>query len=180
MAEVPQEPVDDVVDQLVPLDDEPPTDTEEAATFDDDELLEAEPLLVAEEDQPPIGKSWAFDFVTGRFLPKPSGGPTETRGLATLRYWVEKCLVTERGAYPIHDTNYGLEGVNDMIGEPVDSPEMATLGARVREALTFHPRITDVVGFQVFSDPDEETVYVAFRVVTDEEDELVFDEFAIT
>lgn len=177
MAELPQEPIDDVVEQIVPVDDAPPSDAEEAAEFDDDELLDAEPLVVEEEDRPPIGKSWAFDFVTNRFLPKPSGGPSETRGALTLRYWVEKCLRTDRGAFPIHDVEYGLDGLDDMIGAPADSEEMDSLGERVREALLYHPRISDVVGFQVFSDPDQEVVYVSFRVVTDEDEELEFDNF---
>jgi hypothetical protein len=128
-------------------------------------------LIVVEDDAPPIGLSWAFDFGENRFISGVGSGrgPLQTHGLATLITWAEKCLRTARGAHPIHPPGYGLVRPNDLWGKPVTGAPVAEMEARIRDALTFHPRITDVEDFEFDFDPNDEWVNVAFTMIVDEE-----------
>lgn len=137
--------------------------------------------LLVERDPPlPVGRSWQFDFLAGRFLPETtSHGVKETHGEATLRSWVEKCLATARGAHPIHKKpgevpRYGMTRLDDLVGGPVVYPP-ADLEDRIRDALTFHPRIVDIADFGVAFDPDDDYVAVVFTVLTDTSDQVPFD-----
>ena len=154
---LPATPETDVDDDIAALEDLP--------AFDDDT---SEDLVVDEPEPEPIGKSWAFDFVNGVFLFVSAQGPSATWGETTLRYWIEKCLRTPRGALPIHDPDYGMEGLRGLIGAIPDEV-IADLEPRVRDALLFHPRITDILDFETEYDPMNEHVEVSFTVVTDEE-----------
>jgi hypothetical protein len=166
------EPEEEQLGQLVPEDDEP-LDPEQEALETERELElfpEAEDLVVAEE-RPPLGRSWAFDFAAGRFLVSGSTarGPLATWGDATLRGWIAKALRTARGAHPIHPDDYGMEAPYGPVGRPV------TLGAGgyeqdVRDALTYHPLIQDVIDFRAEADPDEEFLAVSFTVVREDGD----------
>lgn len=130
-----------------------------------------EEVVVTQPAPAPLAKSWAFDFNLGQFFHAGQRGPTPTFGLVTLRYWIEKCLMTERGGSLIHSESYGIEGLTELIGEP-QGVLSATLRDRVTDALTFHPRISEVADFEITSDPDNEYVEVSFTVITDEEDDL--------
>ena len=163
------EPIEDP-DELLPV--TPETDVDEDITaaedlppFDDTTL---EDLVVDEPEPEPVGKSWAFDFITGQFFYAAAQGPMTTWAGITLRYWIEKCLRTPRGALPIHDPGYGVEGLSRMVGRG-DEEMLADLEPRVRDALLFHPRISEVTDFVAEYDPDEEYVEVSFTVITDEE-----------
>jgi Protein of unknown function (DUF2634) len=132
-------------------------------------------LIVRRDPPVPLGRGWAFDFSRGRFLPAPGGhGARETHGAATLRGWIEKCLSTDRGAHPIHPPGYGLTRRADLIGGPVAHPP-ADLEDRIRDALTFHPRIVDIVDFGVGWDDNDDYLAVSFTAVTDQHDRLPFD-----
>jgi len=132
-------------------------------------------LLVAADPPIPVGRSWAYDFAQGRFLPAVSGqGLLETHGAGTLRSWVEKCLSTARGAHPIHPAGYGLVRREDLIGGPVAHPP-ADLEDRIRDALTFHPRIADITDFGVAYDLNDDFVAVVFTVLTDRSEQIPFD-----
>jgi Protein of unknown function (DUF2634) len=178
---------------FLPPDDDPIPDPDEVldaieATDDDsrsflDEDDQAD-VITVDAPPPPLGLSWAFDFSTNTFLMGGIGGPLETRGLATLRGWIEKCLMTARGAHPIHPPDYGVEGLTDIIGDAA-TPEVAGgLEEVIRDALLFHPRITEVVDFAAFVGehddldtsitPDDETLFVSFTVVTDDEETIDF------
>lgn len=180
MAETAVEPIDDNVDELLPFDEFPPTEEETLADFADDTLFEPEPVIVEREEPQPIGKSWAFNFLTNRFYPTAGGGPQETRRQTTLRFWVEKCLRTERASYPIYSDDYGVEGVNDLLGQALSEADVAEYAANVHEALTFHPNVTDVTGFQAFWDDVEEALSVSFAVITDQGEEVAFDELHLS
>jgi|1185.fasta_scaffold84709_2 phage baseplate assembly protein W len=179
-------------DSFLPPDDDPiPDPDEELDGLEDDEAErfidsdEAPDVVVLDEPPPPLGLSWAFSFEAHTFLRGGLSGPLETRGLATLRGWIEKCLQTERGQHPIHPPDYGLERP-DILGEPVGDEAAADLEEAVRDALLFHPRITDVTEFEVYmgevdssDDPnlivsDDEALYVSFTVVTDDEETIDF------
>jgi hypothetical protein len=108
-------------------------------------------------------------------VPGGGHGPLETRGLSTLTTWVEKALRTDRGAHPVHPDGYGIERPFDLVGQPVDTNQAAALHERIREALVFHPRISDVTDFSSDFDPDEEYVSVAFTVHLDSGEDLELD-----
>ena len=144
----------------------------EAALADVTSLLTPQAdLTLAPAPTYPLGRSWAFDWDRRRFV---SGrGPLQTHGRATLRHWIAKCLQTERGAFAIHPPDYGVDGLEDLIGEPlVESLEVED---RVREALLFHPAITDVTDFVMWTDEDLEALFVSFTVITDSADDLMLD-----
>jgi hypothetical protein len=160
---------------LVPLADEPVTGTDALAQLQS--ALEIRPndvdLIVSGDPPPPPGKSWEWDF-TLRQAVKPAGamGPQVTRGTRTMLTWVEKCLNTPRGAHPIHPADYGIErAALDMIGGPVGvvPPDFE---ARVREALTFHPNISDVSDFVYSFDRDDSWMHISCVLVLDDESPL--------
>lgn len=128
-------------------------------------------LLVIEEPTPPIGRSWAFDFSRGRFV-RRGGGALETHGDATLIVWMEKCLRTARGAHPIHPPGYGLVRPADLIGQTITGAPVAELEARIREALTFNPRIADIIDFDFTLDEDNEAISIEFTVVREDDSRL--------
>jgi hypothetical protein len=148
------------------------------------EDADAVDLVLAEVPPPPLGRAWAFDFQTGSFLLNQAHGPLETRGLATLRGWIEKCLMTARGAHPIHPPEYGVEGLTDVIGEAASPGVAAGLEEGIRDALLFHPRITDVRDFDAYlgtvEDGDEDALYLSFTVVTEDDERLDFEALTLT
>lgn len=130
-------------------------------------------LIVVQDEPPPLGKSWAFDWPSMRFnLGNNGDSPLETRGMLTLIQWAEKCLRTARGAHPIHPPNYGLVDPKSIFGQPVAFAPIAELEARIKDALTFHPRIVDVTDFDSDFDPDDEWVAISFTIVVDDETRL--------
>jgi phage baseplate assembly protein W len=165
---------------FLPADDPSPEPDAELDAFEDsltadDALLDD---VVIDEQPPPLGRSWAFDFDSGSFLWGTGQGPLETRGLATLRGWIEKCLYTPRGL-AIHPPDYGVEDLDEVIGMSVAEAGSAGLEDRIREALLFHPRIQDVTDFDAFAgtaeNDDDDVLYVSFTVVTDDGDLENFD-----
>ena len=164
------EPQTEEGEELLPLEGDAGTPDEELDAvvglpgFDEEP---PEDLVVTTEEPPPLGKSWAFDFGVGKFKRVGAGGPAPTYGLTTLRYWIEKCLMTEAGAHPIHDQGYGVRGLNDLIGTQ-GGLVMMELESRITEAVTWHPRISGIENFSATHDPMQEYVDVAFTVVVDE------------
>lgn len=170
---------DSPITRLLPDDERALTAAEEAGQLAQPEAVDSPPLVVEQVAPPIIGKSWAFDFVEGRYVPTMTGGVVATRGRETLRFWVEKCLRTPRGAFPIYDDEYGLEGGYDLLGGQYDPGEVAALGQRIEDALLYHPNITAVTGFAWDFDQDDETLWLSFTVVTDQGDTLDFQDFVL-
>lgn len=159
---------DFVVSQQVPDELEPLSADEAFQALDD----APDDLIIEDAPAPPLGRSWAFDHRARTFVQARSGSPVETFADGTLRAWVEKCLRTDRGSSPIHPPEYGLERALDGYGEPEGSPDLADLEDRIREALTYHPRISDIDNYSLtFYDADE-AMYVSFDVVTDDDEVL--------
>lgn len=178
----PPENQDEVVEQLLPIDDVPLEPEEELELLDDEleSFPDADDIVVTEEEPPPIGRSWAFDFQHNRFeRGVRAQGPLETHGQTTLRYWVEKCLRTARGAHPIHPEDYGMNDPTGNFGLPLAEAKGANLEGDIRDALTFHPNIVDVTDFYSASNPDEDYLAVSFTVVLDDETALQFTEVPI-
>ena len=168
------EPLNDSVEQITPAG-VPVPEESEAQRLDGDPTLLSDSLIVTDEEPPPIGRSWAFDFASEQFIPAAGGSPLKTYGAATLRFWVEKCLRTPRGSRPIHDAEYGMRDLWSIIGSAPDIGSEADIEERVREAVTFHPRISDVAGFFMEWSEEDEAIYLTFTVVTDDDEALSFD-----
>lgn len=170
---------DNTVEELLPRDDFPISDAELENQIEDDRLLDPDPVIVVESEPQPIGRSWAFDFISNRFYPKPGGGPQGTRGLTTLRFWIEKVLRTYRGAYPIYDSRYGIEDLDEIIGHQIGDASMTSLSGKIEDALLFHPSITAVTDFSADFNEVDEALVVSFVVVTDQGDELPINDLAL-
>lgn len=83
-------------------------------------------------------------------------------GLDAIKQAVFKILETGRYQHVIYDFSYGSE-LNDLIGRDSDYIEME-LRRRIRDALTYDDRITDVTDFH-FHRMDED-VTVKFKVIS--------------
>src|SRR4051794_26346143 len=165
-------------DQFVPSSPEPvdPDDALASLEADFEERVDPPEILVVEEEPPPIGRSWAFDFVSGRFRSGPGGrSPLATNGTATLVVWAEKCLRTVAGSHPIHPPGYGVRDRTSLLGRAISGAPVAELEQRIREALTFHPRIADIEDFVFDYDSADEWVNVTFSLVLDDDTVVPFD-----
>ena len=157
---------EEIVERFLPDLDSPLVEEADDEAIDD-RWQDADDLVVAAEPPPPVGRTWAYDYVAGRMLSR-GRGPVEVRGIATIKQWVEKCLRTDRGAHAIHPDEYGVEDPFEPVGFALDSADMADYFDRVHDALTFHPRIVDVRDFELDSDSDEEILEVRFTIVLDD------------
>jgi hypothetical protein len=164
--------------------DEFPDDLDPSQTLDvldarlADPTTDAPDLIVTDDEPPPLGRSWEFDFAARQFVTRRTG-VAQTRGLETLRQWCEKALRTDQGSSPIHSDNYGMVRPFDFIGEPQGSLSAADLEQRVQEALTFHPRIVGIENFDMTFDPVEPILYVSFTVVLSDDELLAITDLAL-
>lgn len=161
-----------------------PDDLDPSSTLEvlDERLLDptiAPPDLVVTDAEPaPLGRSWAYDFSHKRFLQRP-GGTVQTRGITTLRQWIEKCLRTDRGAHPIHPDDYGMERPFDLIGQGLASASKDDLQARIEDALTFHPQIVGVQDMDLTYDPDDPSLNVSFTVVLRDDQQIAVTDLSL-
>lgn len=172
-----------MADQFVPSSPEPldPDNALASLEADFEERVDPPELLVVEEEPPPIGRSWAFDFVSGRFQSGATGkAPLATNGVATLIVWAEKCLRTVAGAHPIHPPGYGVRERSAVLGRAVAGAPVGELEQRIREALTFHPRIVDIEDFEFDFDPLDEWVNVTFSLVLDDDTVVPLNDLAMS
>jgi hypothetical protein len=150
--------------RLLPAATEPLSADEELAVVSQVvERSDPEALVVVEPqfEPPPIGTSWSFDHLQGRYASGPGGhAPIITRGIATLVEWIKVALLTERGQWPIHSDQFGRREIDEAIGEPMTA--MVALEEHVREALIFHPRIVDVTDFEE-EDPSDDDQFDGIR-----------------
>ena len=170
---------DDVVESLLPVEEDTldPAEEFDALSTALEETPDVDDLVIPEEE-PPLGRSWAFDFETGRFRAASSvtaHGPLATHGLRTLETWIEKCLRTDRGAHPVHSANFGVANPFEMIGQPVMSGLPDDYDERIRTALTMHPHIADIRRFKAEVDPNDDVVLVSFMVVLMDDTALPFE-----
>ena len=156
------------------------------APSEDEELLALEdalednrhlPAVVEPSDAPPpIGRSWVFDFTTNRFVVAARGRePVRTFGTQTVMTWCEKTLRTAQGAHAIYPSDYGVREPNRWFGRRLTGADYAQMQEDIHEALTYHPRISDVVDFEFYQDADEESLEFACTVVLDDETTLTLD-----
>lgn len=150
----------------------PPSPEDElAATEASADAAQPRGVIVTQQVTYAFGRSWAFDFVRGRFVGSDGGGPVTTEGDATLRTWIEKALRTPRlGATIYADGHYGCDETV-VIGERPIPQDVARMQSRYEEALLVHPRITGITDWK-FQQIDE-VIDVSFTVLTDEEPLLI-------
>lgn len=160
-----------VVPELFGTEEVPDSPEEAFATAE--EGVDADDLVVSVEPPPePLGRSWAFDFTTKRFV-MAGHAPVETRREQTLRYWIEKCLRTPQGGVLIEPADYGFDKPTDVFGDQFDSADIGTYEDRVREALLFHPAITGIENFSFAQDAEDgEAARVRFHAVLDDDTRL--------
>jgi hypothetical protein len=138
------------------------------------ETLEGTPrpdLAIEIPQPPPLGRSWAYDFLHYRFRTVGGRGPLVTDGLSTLQSWVEKVLHSDRGASPIWPDGYGMVRPFDVVGEPYGHTPFDSLRARVRDAVIYHPRIVDIQDWRIITPTsfDQEYVEFSFTLVLDDD-----------
>jgi hypothetical protein len=100
-------------------------------------------------------RTWRLDFERGRVT-----GMVD--GLDAVRQAVFKILQTERFAFLVYSSNFGVE-LRRFAGAG-QAFVQSELKRRIREALTQDDRISDVTDFQFSFDGD--TAQVAFTVVS--------------
>jgi hypothetical protein len=122
-------------------------------------------IVVDDTDPPPLGRTWVFDYGADTFA-RGGRGPIETRGIGTLIQWIEKALRTQRGTSVLHPAGYGLVDPYVMFGRPVSELSEGEITVQL-QALTFHPRIVDVVHVRLLRDPSSEVAFVTYEVLTD-------------
>ena len=110
--------------------------------------------IVDDSEQP--SRTYRIDFKTGRVI-----GFVD--GLEAMRQAIFKILQTERFDYLIYSWNYGAE-LNDIVGIGSQVFE-SEVKRRIKEALTWDRRITDVTGFN-FTRKDKRTMVVEFTAET--------------
>lgn len=85
-----------------------------------------------------------------------------TDGQAAMKQAIFKILQTERYQYPVYSGNYGVE-LRELIGQPIPYV-LPEIERRIREALMWDERITNVVNFEF--DVQKNKVHVTFTANT--------------
>lgn len=130
--------------------------------FDEELLGDEDAELIVEPEPVQLPRTMVLDpngglMMTGR-------GPALVRGDANLRGWVQKCLLTHEGAHPIHPAGYGVETpLIEYVGFEPDESELGEMAEVIREALTFHPLISDIDNFTVTIDETDDSAYAEIR-----------------
>jgi hypothetical protein len=140
----------------------PGPEVEDGLALDD---AAPEVVLLAEEDPPPLGRSWSFDMGDERFR-RHGGRPREIRGLATLVQWIDKYLHTQRGALPIHPPWFGMTDPYGIFGQPMRELSSTDL-LRDMEGMANHPHIAEVVDARLSYDELDEVAFLEVDVLTD-------------
>lgn len=118
-------------------------------------------------DPYPYGKSWAWDFSARRFV-KFGPNPAQTNDLDTLKSWIQKTMITGKGAHVIYTDDYGVENPDSLIGFASDPVAQNQWAINIKEALMRHDRITDVTDFKFHTEDGGESLFVDFSVTTDD------------
>jgi hypothetical protein len=157
--------------ELLPADDEGLSPADELAASVAGAV--AEPGAVQPDANPapaPFGKTWVFDFETGRFV-RAGASPVPTNGFGALQQWVLMAVHSARYAHSVFTDEFGMESPDDGIGELRSAEMVSDYEQRLREAVLVHDRVTALQNFAASYNPIEGVLYISyFEVVTDEEE----------
>ncbi len=129
----------------------------------------------------PLGRTWKFDRVAGRFH-RSGRSPVEVRGEEALQEWLIAAASTARGAHPIFSDSYGRNRPNEPVGRGgMEVNEfLSDLEEELRETWTQHDRVSDVVNLRADFNPSTgEVVLYEVEVVTDEDERIRFGPLAL-
>lgn len=162
------------IDRLLPAVDVEPSESPPSDPLLDD--YDTPDIVVAADPPPPLGRSIAVDLTLddGWLFVRSGAGVVETRDVDTLKVWATLCLATERDVFPAlagtdaNPTNFGMVGATSGLGLHISAPEHAGREERIRDALTQHPRIDDVL-YEAEYDPEDVVVAERIVIVTDDE-----------
>jgi hypothetical protein len=127
-------------------------------------------VQIGQPDVQPIGRGWAFDFLTGQFV-RNGAAPAGVSDIDQMRVWIEKTLRTARYAHPIYTAVYGVDDPDAQIGSPYDGALIAAWQQAIVDALMVHDRIAAVDGFAYAQAPYDDGLYVSFNVTLDSDDQ---------
>lgn len=136
--------------------------------FPINQLQGAESLaVVAEiENKNKYGKSFLFDFQIGDFI-LVDGKVQEIEGEKALKVWIQKKLKTEKVRYKIYeiiDNSYGVSLIDLLNSEFPTGFLYASIQSEIDKALTSHPDIINVTGYEF--ERSTRGVTVSFSAVT--------------
>ncbi len=102
-----------------------------------------------------LGKTYQFDFDAGEFV-MVDGKMVSVDDVSAIKEWVQKCLRTERFQFVIYareDKNeYGVT-LEDLIGSVYPRSFVESeLKREIKEALTKHPRISNITNLSIESE----------------------------
>lgn len=165
---------------LVPPDDVART-AEEILDAAELSALEADDGLLIETDAVlPYGRTWAFDFATGRFKTGPNGSaPLEVNGTESLQVWLETLAATAAGVHSSLPPDFGLDDPAEFIGFS-DPIEGATDFAEqfTEAAVALHDRVGAIEDFTPEWEQGSDTVTISnFTVITDDGDAIELEPF---
>jgi hypothetical protein len=126
----------------------------------------------AEEPSIPMGRSWAWDPISERYV-RQGTAPAEVRGRDALREWIYAALRTAQGVHPLLPDDYGIEDPDDWIGVVDPADALSTFEPRALEALVQHDRIEDLDDLTARFDPSTGTITISDLIVITDEAEAV-------
>ncbi len=143
-------------------------------------LPEPDEALLPEDPVEPLGRTWLFNFETGRFV-RSGQAPAGVSGVGALKVWILMAIHTARGAHAVFTDAFGIEDPNLMIGAVDGASLVDEYGAQIREALLVHDRISDVEEYVAEYYPDQGVMYIEnLTILTDEEETLRFEGVPVT
>jgi hypothetical protein len=159
---------------LVPTDDETLSPADELAASIAGAVTEDGFVASLPDTSPavPFGRTWIFDFETGRFL-RAGTSPVPTTGFGALQQWVLMAVKSARFAHAVFSDDFGMEEPDAAIGELFVAEGISDYEQRLREAVLVHDRVTALENFEATYDPVAGVLAIAyFEVVTDEEERV--------
>ncbi len=142
--------------------DELPEDPAQLAVVLNDENEQFLDVYTSVKD---FGWTWQFDFPTGQFVRKGSGGQISTvEGKGAFAEWCMHVLHTERLTAFVYSNQIGVEFEEIVRSSAGAEIAAATLFARVEEALAVHDRFQRIEDF--VASVDGSMINLTMKIIT--------------
>ena len=166
----------------IPVEDDPtPPNTNSLALISDlADFLKPLPSLDATSDDPAsvasqYGQDVSFDWSTGEPMGLVSGNLSYVSDELQVLQWIQKCLYTPQGVYPIYDTTYGsilaqIRGEGGLL-----QTIFSEIARTASQCMAAHPRVTGASIDAVAQNPaiSQTAVFINARVFLDSSDEPI-------